>query len=36
MDSPAPPFEVRELGERLAEAGIIALGPALPGHRTTP
>ncbi len=30
------PFEVRELGERLAEAGITALGPVLPGHRTTP
>lgn len=30
------PFEVRELGERLADAGITAFGPTLPGHRTTP
>lgn len=27
---------MRELGERLAEAGITAMGPVLPGHRTTP
>lgn len=30
------PFEVRELGERLAEAGITTLGPLLPGHGTHP
>ncbi len=30
------PFEVCELGEHLAAAGITALGPVLPGHRTTP
>ena len=30
------PYEVRELGERLAQAGITVLGPVLPGHGTTP
>lgn len=30
------PYEVRPLGEALAEAGIRALGPALPGHNETP
>jgi carboxylesterase len=30
------PFEVRELGECLADAGLTVLGPVLPGHRTTP
>lgn len=30
------PYEVRPLGEALAERGIRALGPALPGHNATP
>jgi len=30
------PFEMRELGEYLAERGITTLGPLLPGHGTTP
>ena len=30
------PSEVRELGERLAEAGITVRGPPLPGHGTRP
>ena len=30
------PFEVRELGVRLADAGITVWAPALPGHCTTP
>jgi carboxylesterase len=29
------PFEMRYLGERLAERGFRALGPTLPGHGTT-
>lgn len=30
------PYEVRSLGEALAERGIRARGPALPGHNETP
>ena len=30
------PYEVRPLGEAIAAAGIHALGPALPGHNSTP
>lgn len=30
------PFEVRELGDYLADGGITVFGPTLPGHRTTP
>ncbi len=30
------PYEVRPLGEALAEAGIRARGPVLPGHNETP
>ncbi len=30
------PYEVRPLGEAIAEAGIHAAGPALPGHNETP
>jgi carboxylesterase len=30
------PYEVRPLGEALSRAGIRAVGPALPGHNTTP
>ena len=30
------PYEVRPLGEALSQAGIRAVGPALPGHNETP
>lgn len=30
------PFEMRYLGRRLSERGLLAVGPALPGHVTTP
>lgn len=30
------PFEVRELGDYLADGGITVFSPTLPGHRTTP
>jgi carboxylesterase len=30
------PFEVRELGDHLADGGITVFGPTLAGHRTTP
>lgn len=30
------PYEVRPLGQALADAGLRALGPALPGHNQTP
>ncbi len=30
------PFEMRHLGERLHDRGMTVLGPALPGHCTTP
>jgi len=30
------PYEIRPLGEALAQCGIRAVGPALPGHNATP
>ena len=30
------PYEVRPLGEALAQRGVRAFGPALPGHNETP
>lgn len=30
------PFEMRHLGQRLSERGLAAVGPALPGHLSTP
>ena len=30
------PYEVRPLGEALSQAGVRAVGPALPGHNETP